>query len=91
MLSPTVAKHDQTVTASGSRPACSAARLAQQGVAPDRAVVADHGLAVPEPAHQTGEVLHLRCGDASNAVGVEQRSDPPADAQDEPSAPTARV
>ena len=43
---------------------------AQHGPGPGRAVVAEDHLAVPQPAHEPGEVLHLRGGDPRDAEGV---------------------
>ena len=54
----------------------------QQGPGPRGPVVAEHDLAVPEPAHQAGEVLHLRRGHAGGCRrGPWKRRDAPADAQ----------
>ena len=50
---------------------------------PDRPVVAEDHLAVPQPAHHLGEVLHLRGGDRRHPERLVHRRDAAADAERE--------
>src|SRR3546814_20677760 len=71
--------------------------LVELGVEPQdrpgagRAVVAEDRLALPEPPHEPGEVLHLGGGDVRHAVGVIERLDAAADAEGEPPAGRSEV
>ncbi len=58
----------------------------QDGEAAGRSVVPEDDLALPEPPHQTGEVLHLRRRDLGKSVRAEQRVDPATEAECEPAA-----
>src|SRR3546814_19286220 len=66
--------------------------LGELGVEPQdwpgagRAVVAEDRLALPEPPHEPGEVLHLGGGDVRHAVGVLERLDAAPDDEREPPA-----
>ena len=58
----------------------------RNGYAPAGTVVADDRLAVPQPAHQPGEVLELGGRDRRQAEGGGHRADAAAEAEREPSA-----
>ena len=58
----------------------------RNGYAPGGAVVADDRLAVPQPAHQAGEVLELGGRHRRQAEGGGERADAAAESEREPSA-----
>jgi len=57
---------------------------AEHGPRSRRTVMAEDDLAVPEPTHQPGEVLHLGGGDPGDAVHVLEGGDAPTDPEGEP-------